>query len=365
MNTGTGRIYKRGNVYWIDYSHRGERHRESSGSHRKKDAVALLKKRMGEASEGKLPARDEEKLRLDDALKAVEADFKANGKKSLGRIQLSYKHLRRVLGNTPLLAINTGRMRRYIVDRQEEGAANSTIRNELNALRRGLNLLHSDGLLSRVPNMPSIKVNNVRKGFLTEGDVRAVLRHLPENVKPVVEFAYLTGWRKSEVLGLKWSEVDFEAGTLRLEPGTTKNDEGRTFPFRALPRLEALLEDLRDRTRAVERKKGEIVPHVFHRDGKPVKSFRMAWANACKLAGCPDAWFHDLRRSAVRNLEKAGVARSVATKLTGHKTEAIYRRYAIADEVALAEGVEKLAKLHDGGRQEGRTVVPIQEAKEA
>lgn len=99
----------------------------------------------------------------------------------------------------------------------------------------------------------------------------------------------------------------------------------------------------------MERRKGEIVRPVFHRDGDPIKSMRGAWNGVCKRAGLQGSWFHDLRRTAVRNPERAGVPRSVATKLTGHKTESVYRRYAIADEAALKEGVEKLASQHATG----------------
>ncbi len=85
---------------------------------------------------------------------------------------------------------------------------------------------------------------------------------------------------------------------------------------------------------------------VFNRDGKRIQDFRTAWQGACERAGVQGAWVHDLRRTAVRNLERAGVSRSVAMKLTGHKTEAVYRRYAIVAESDLREGVEKLAALH-------------------
>jgi len=122
-----------------------------------------------------------------------------------------------------------------------------------------------------------------------------------------------------------------------------------------------LLRDQRERTRALERERGDIIPYVFHRNGKPTGDLNGAWRAARKRAGLDEALFHDLRRTAVRNLERAGVPRSVAMKLTGHKTESVYRRYAIADRKALEEGVEKLARLHGGG-QEGRTVVPMKEA---
>ncbi len=174
------------------------------------------------------------------------------------------------------------------------------------------------------------------------------------------------------MLTLEWRKVDFTAGVVRLEPGSTKNDEGREFPFSVLPPLEALLRRQRERTTAIERETGQIIRRVFHRQGAPVRDMRGAWEAACIAAGffrvvpVLDAagqprmatdgtplvvkkatkLVHDFRRTAVRNLERAGVPRSVAMKLTGHKTESVYRRYAIVAASDLVEGVKKLAVLH-------------------
>src|SRR5262245_27000080 len=153
---------------------------------------------------------------------------------------------------------------------------------------------------------------------------------------------FITGWRsRSEVLRLRWPQVDFAGGFVRLEPGTTKNAEGRAFPL--IPELRALLERRQMITRRCERAQGRIIAHVFHRYGRPIKSLRRAWRTACKDAGRPGLLLHDLQRSAVRNLERAGISRSVAMKLTGHKTEAVYRRYAIVAESDLREAGTKLA----------------------
>lgn len=370
MSDGTGSIYKRGNIWWIDYSFRGQRHRESSGSTRKKDAKKLLQKRMKEMAEGG-PRVHEEDVTFDDLAQMVEDDYVTQGKASLPNLKTALKHLRGFFGGWHAVDITTDALRRYVRAKQEEGYSNGYIRRHLSNLKRAFNLAVQAGHISNVPHFPTLKVDNVRKKFLTMGDVDAISEHLGPDLEPVVRFAAYTGWRKGEIIalkgkpGLRWRQVDFQAGTVHLDPGQTKNDEGRTFPFSALPPLEELLRDQRKRTDEVERTQEQVIPHVFHRDGKPIKWMRHAWTDAVEEAGVPDAWFHDLRRTAVRNLERAGVSRSVATKLTGHKTESVYRRYAIADESALEEGVQKLARLHDEGSGEERTAVSIDDAREA
>jgi integrase len=176
------------------------------------------------------------------------------------------------------------------------------------------------------------------------------------------EVTYITGWRiRSELLTRQWMHVDFEAGWLPLEPGETKNREGRMFPL--LPTLRAVLERQRAHTRASERATGQVTPWVFHRDGRPIRYFRRAWLSACKAAGVPHRIPHDFRRTAVRNLERAGVTRSAAMKMVGHKTEAIYRRYAIADESMLREGAVKLEALFEAQRGAMPVVMPLRTGK--
>ena len=357
--TGIGRTYQRGNTWWIDYSHRGKRYRESSGSTRKGDAQELLKKRNGEQASGKVTGPREEKITFEDLEQAVVTDYKMRRLKSLRRVRGAFKHLKRTFGGEPVLSITDQRVTRYVVDRQEEGAADSTIQKELAALRRGFNLLK----VSHKPDVPNLNPDNARKGFFGPGDLEGVVKELSDDLKPVVRFAYMTGWRKGEILPLRWSQVDFNAGIVRLDPGTTKNKDGRVFPFRALPPLADLLEAQREHTRNLEREQGRIIPHVFHRDGEPIKSMIGAWRSACKRAGLEGWLFHDLRRSAVRNLVRAGVPAKTAMKLVGQKTRSIFERYNIIDEDDLADGVAKLAKLHQETAGEPNKVTPIQEAQ--
>jgi hypothetical protein len=106
-----------------------------------------------------------------------------------------------------------------------------------------------------------------------------------------------------------------------------------------------------------------VIPWVFRRDGRPIRYFRRAWLSACKAAGVPHRIPHDFRRTAVRNLERAGVTRSAAMKMVGHKTEAIYRRYAIADESMLREGAVKLEALFEAQRGAMPVVMPLRTGK--
>ncbi len=147
---------------------------------------------------------------------------------------------------------------------------------------------------------------------------------------------------------LQWSQVDFEAGEVRLEPGTTKNDEGRTFPFAVLPELEQLLRTQRERTNALQKATGRIIPWVFHHNGERIGEYLGSWRSAITKAGLAGKIPHDLRRTAVRNLERACVPRSVAMKLVGHKTESIYRRYAIVAKQDLVDGLKRLADYRAG-----------------
>lgn len=342
---GMGQTYKRGRVWWVQYCFRGQVFRESSRSERASDAAKLLRQRQAEMGRGRLIGPDAERTTFDDLANLLFDDYRANGRKSLARAQQCVAHLREFYGRSRAIDITPASATTYVRRRREEEAAQATIRNELGTLGRMFTLAYREGVVPSRPPFPSVQVRNTRAGFFEEPELRAVLKHLPEYMRPFVETAFLTGWRRGELRELTWKQVDFHAGTIRLEPGSTKNEEGRTFPFSALPRLAALLIEQRERTSAFERSSGQVVRWVFHRQGKQVGDYREAWRTACRKAGVPGRLVHDLRRSAVRRLERAGVPRSVAMKLTGHKTENVYRRYAIVSESDLALGVAKVAAL--------------------
>ena len=338
-----GSVFQRGSVWWLKYRANDRLIRESSGSTKEGAAKTLLKLREGAATEGRPVIPRVEKVTVGELLDGLKAEYEANGRRSLDRLTYSLAHLRPVFGSRRAVQVTAADVTVYVTARQAATAANATINRELAALKKAYSLALAAERIHRAPRFRMLQEDNVRQGFFERDQLEAVRRLLPEYLRGLVTVAYITGWRiHSELLPLQWRQVDFGAGTLRLEPGTTKNREGRVFVM--TPELRATLEAQRAATETLQRKRGLILPWVFHRGGKPIAGLRKAWAKACEKAGVPGRIPHDLRRSAVRNLERAGVPRSVAMRMVGHKTEAIYRRYAIVDEVMLREGAAKLAR---------------------
>jgi integrase len=310
--------------------------------------MQLLRQRQAEIGRGHVVGPDVQRTTFEDLAEMLTTDYELNGRKSLPAMLDRVRKLREFFGWRLAANITAESITAYVRSRRE--ASPATVRYELAMLKRMFRLGLRAGRVSHRPEFPSIEVRNARPGFFEREEVERVLSHLPNDLRAFVRFAYLTGWRRGEIQQLTWRQVNFTTGTVRLEPGTTKNGEGRSFPFVTYPQLADLLRGQQEHTSAFEQANGCIVPWVFHRHGRPVASFRKAWVRACTRAGVPGRLFHDLRRSAVRNLERAGVPRSVAMKLTGHKTESVYRRYAIVSEADLAVGVGKLAKLHASSR---------------
>jgi integrase len=349
-----GQIRKRGAYYQIRYYRDGQRIEESTGYTKWEDARDELRKREGQVSDGVPLTARSVRLTFDDAVKDVQADYTTNRKRSTAELTRRITlHLTPVFGGRRLSSITSADLRAFSARRLEAGASPAEINRELAIVRRAFRLaVDADKYHGRVPKTPMLQERNVRTGFFDDVMVEAVQAHLPTALQPVVTFAYITGWRvQSEILPLEWRHVDRKAGEARLEPGTTKNQAGRVFPFTDTLRL--LVDNLYREHEALA-KAGTICRYVFHRNGKRIKTFKGAWAKACTAAGYPGRIPHDLRRSAVRNMERAGLSRSVAMQLTGHKTEAVYRRYAITSEADLREGVARLNEATGTKRGDNR-----------
>jgi integrase len=344
---GFGHLYRRGRVWWIKWSDaNGRRHCRTSGSTDRAVAGAMLREQVAHRDRGMPVLPDPRKVSVDALLEGLLAEYRTNGRRSLDRVALSRTHLLRYFGGRSAAGVTGADVTYYADLRLKEKAAPATVNRELAALRRSYRLAVRQGLLLLVPSIVMLREDNVRTGFFEPDQVERVCAALKrrEAEADLIRFCYYTGWRsRSEVFTLTWAQVDWAGGFVRLEPGTTKNREGRSFPI--TPALRALLERRLEFNRRCERSQGRIIPWVFHRKGQPIQSMKGAWRTACRKAGVPGRLLHDLRRSAVRNFERAGVSRSVAMKMTGHKTESVYRRYAIVSESDLREAGVRLAAL--------------------
>jgi integrase len=293
------------------------------------------------------------------------ADYKINGKDYEWAERVVRVHLRPFFGHLKAASVGTDAIRKYIEKRQqpetrvygENGeqkreygpASNGSVNRDLALLRRAFNLgkKATPPQVGGVPFIPMLAENNVRKGFFEDDAFLAVRRALPEEIRPVITFAYNTGCRKGEILALQWPQVDLSEGVVRLEPGETKNDEGRTIPL--VPELYEVLKiqrETRDRY-------FPDCPWVFSRGGERILDFRGAWESACKAAGLVakvgekdkhTRLFHDLRRTGVRNLIRAGVPEKVAMAISGHKTRSVFDRYNIVSDSDLKDAARRLGE---------------------
>ena len=349
---GMGRVFKRGSAWWVGYYHRGKEFRESTGSESEAQARRLLKKRLGEIGRGRLIGPVEAKVTFEEMAEDLLRDYETNGKRSVRSAKLSVSHLRGFFGLDRALDITTDRVRAYISGRQEEGASNGSINRELAGLKRMFSLAVQAGKLSSRPYIPALEENNARQGFLDHGSFLALREALPEYLKDPVTFLYLSGWRVSEMKALEWRDVDLAGKVVRLRPEISKNKDGRVLP------LSGELMEVIETARA---KRRPDCLFVFHLDGEPIGDFRKAWKNACKTAGLTGVIVHDLRRTAIRNMVRAGIPERVAMSLSGHKTRSIFDRYNIVSEADLAEAAERL-QSHLQKQPKTAVVYPLKKA---
>lgn len=362
---------------------------ESTGSDDVDEATKVLASREGKIAEGVPLVRGVGTITLEEAQAAVAADYRANNYDSLDAMARRYRlHLEPYFGGDRKLAsLTTGAIRAYIDHRLAEPVqelrtyrngttvtvtpkiprttARATVNRELALLDRMCNLAIENGALLHGPHIPMLKEAPPRKGFLEADQFAAIVRHLDAYLAPIARFAYITGWRvPSEILTLKWSQVDFTArvspsqgvaGTVTIAVGDDKNERGRVFPMNA--ELRRVLEgQVKIRTQC--RKRGILSPYVFVRISKTglvaqVVAFLPAWHRATHKAGHPGKLPHDFRRTAARNLVRAGVSESVAMRLTGHKTRAVFERYNIVADSDLAAAVARLESGTKSGTKQG------------
>ncbi len=348
-----GHIYKRGRRFYITYYRNGRPRYVSTHSDKISVARRMLRQIEGDLAYGKTPRVTFDKVLIDELLDALIADQERRGKKSVPRTIQAVKFIKNHFGGRYANSLSTADFEEYARAREEAGISSSTVNRELNILKSAYRLGQrlTPRLVDLVPYFPLRQVDNVRKGFFEHGDYLALLEALPEYLKPVLRFGYASGWRLSEIINLTWDRVDLYQRTAWLNPGETKSGEGRVLFLD--DEIYALLTDLHGR-------RVPDCPYVFRqeRGGGRIGQYYKSWRKACQKAGIPGKLFHDLRRTAVRNLIQAGIPERVAMEQTGHKTRSIFDRYHIVSPGDLREASKKYHEYRQKQSPE-RKVVPL------
>lgn len=337
---GSGSVYLKRDWCYIKYYANGEPVTEATGTKNKAEARRILQARLGQVAEGRFLGPGVERVTVAELIEGLLNDYITNGKRSLKWVRIKVtKHVLPYFSSRRAHEVTTADIQAYTKERQEAGASNAEINRELALLKRAYNIAFRAECITRKPYIPLLQERNVRQGFFELREFEAVLATVPDFLRPAITFAYYTGWRMaSEILKLTWSQVDLEAGTVRLEAHTTKNDDARPIylPQILLDLLEQQWQDHLERYPAC--------PYVFHRRGNRIVSYQKDWRKAVTDAGVVGKIPHDFRRTAVRNLVRAGVPERVAMAITGHKTRSVFERYNIVSDGDLKEAARKLER---------------------
>jgi integrase len=337
---GSGSIYKRGSTWWVKIYIDGKPHRESSKSEKYEDAKRLRDKLLGQKHRGEISGGHPDRVTVGELLDDFLEYAKGNVRPSTEYIyrKVTENSLRPFFGTLRACKVTSDTLREYRRLRISEGRSDATANRELALVRIAYRNGQKDTppKVLVVPRFPMVKEENIRKGFLRDDQYTALLNELPGEVRPLFVVGYETGIRLGELLAIRWAQVDFQSGIIALETGETKNGEGRAVPI--------LSGDMRNLLTEAKKERDTKWPEcqfVFSREGDPIKDFRATWRNACIAAGVPDLNFHDLRRTAVRNMRRSGVPQIIRMKISGHRTDSMERRYNIVDtdDIAIAKAL--------------------------
>jgi integrase len=334
---------------------------ERAARNKLKDRLAAV--RLARKTGGTVELPVNRRVTVAELLDEYLADLRLREKKSAfgERYRLGKDSpLRAELGHVLASSLSHASLVAYVEKRRtRDKSSNATINRDLEGLRAALRLAERTGRVFRVPHIPEKLRGRVRQGFFSAEEVGRLVKAAEESstwLAEMILFAYATGWRRGELLGLTWAMVDLDEREIRL--AETKNGEGRVVAIAG--ELAAIMDRL-VKARAVKRHDNSVMlsETVFHDDAQPItrKRFILAWTAARKAAKLPGRLFHDFRRSAARRHIAAGVSQAVAMRITGHKTPSMFRRYQIVEKDDVARALEQVASRKEAAT--GARVVTI------
>lgn len=332
---GDGFLFRRpGSPYWhARISVAGHPVSFSTKETDEKKALRALRRRSAEYATGAKVVEDR-RFTVGDALDLVVDDYARRGLRSAHLLPQIRRRLAYEFGPGDAVAdLNQSRVDRYVTMQRNAGLALSTVRQDIVLLSRGLTLAVERGLLRSKPTLraPVVGDSNARQGFVSEDEMRSIAAILGEPWGDFVRFLFYSAWRSGEARGLRWSDYHPAHREIRLPRERDKAKAGRVLP------LGGPLVEIIDRRLAA--RGGEF---IFHDEGEPIGDIRKRWHRACRLAGLDRRiLLHDLRRSGIRQLRALGVDQAVAMRISGHKTDSIFRRYAIVTTDDVREALER------------------------
>ena len=333
---GSGGLWRRGRVWWIKYYVERYPVFESAKTRDKKRAEDFLRQRLAEAELDQLPHPGARRLTVRDLLNALLADYGLRGRASKKQLESRMKlHLLPLLGPIRAQDFGNRHVDAYVRQRRQQEASDAAINRELEHVRAAFKFAVDNEELSKVPKVRMLDEDNVRTGFLEHSEYVTLRQALPAYLVPLFVVGYHIGCRLGELLKLRWDQVDFEASQIWLERRQTKGKVARVLPIYG---------DMREVLVAAFKERNEEHPEcqwIFGREGEKIVDFRKSWAKACSMAEVKGLHFHDLRRSAVRNMDRAGIPRTTIRRIIGHETDAMFDRYRIVDQKDIREAGEK------------------------
>jgi integrase len=339
--------------YWIKYYRNGRPFRESTGTLDRTEARRKLKRREGEVADGRFRGLSVERTKFDDLAADLKADYVSNKKKTLQRVDELINHLKGSFGGRRAIEITSQAVKAYIGKRQQEGAANGTINRELGALKRMFTLAmkQTPPRVGQCPHISLLKESNIRSGFFEHEDFLSLRGALPDYGQVAVTLAYYSGMRMGEICSLQWRQINWTEGKLFLKAEHTKTDTPRVLYLTG--DLYRVLYAWRERSQA----KYSACPWICHYKDERLRGLRKSWQTACTRVGLGEmventakgheTWQgkipHDFRRTAIRNMVRAGIPEKVAMAISGHKTRSVFDRYNIVNEADLKAAADRLS----------------------